>query len=305
MTEPTWMYRRGDLADGPWESLIDPRQSRWSDTAWQYTGLAVAHLTQGCEAELPGLGLEKIVVPLSGEFEVEHDGVTTVLSGRPSVFDGPTDVLYLGCSATGSIRGVGRVAVALAPTDQERPARYLPAEATPIELRGSGNASRQVHNFAVPSDDPGAESIDAARLIVCEVVTPAGNWSSYPPHKHDEEIPGHETALEEIYYFEAAPERGGPRAGEPFGVMLASSSRVGSIEMTTCVRSGDIVLIPYGYHGPAGALPGYDLYYLNVMAGPGHERAWRISDDPAHAWVRETWPHQTIDPRLPYRREHP
>jgi 5-deoxy-glucuronate isomerase len=68
------------------------------------------------------------------------------------------------------------------------------------------------------------------------------------------------------------------------------------------VRTGDVALVPYGYHGPAAAAPGYDLYYLNVMAGPGAERAWRISDDPAHAWIRSTWDGQAPDPRLPYAR---
>ena len=129
--------------------------------------------------------------------------------------------------------------------------------------------SRQINNFCGP--DTGF----ADRLIAVEVITPGGNWSSYPPHKHDEDIPGVETALEEIYYFEVAD--GGFAYQRAYGP---------GVDILAEVRSGDPVLLPTGYHGPSMAAPGYDLYYLNVMAGPG-EREWRFTDDPAHAWIRE------------------
>jgi 5-deoxy-glucuronate isomerase len=156
-----------------------------------------------------------------------------------------------------------------------------------------------VHNFGVPG------ALEASKLIVCEVITPAGNWSSYPPHKHDQESQD-ESALEEIYYFEAEVTRSaGPQEdADPFGMFATYSSPAGRIETTALVRTGDVALVPFGYHGPAAAAPGYDLYYLNVMAGPG-ERAWRISDDPAHAWVRDAWPGQGPDLRLPYGRKEP
>jgi 5-deoxy-glucuronate isomerase len=170
----------------------------------------------------------------------------------------------------------------------------LRAEAVPVELRGAGASSRQVHNFGVPG------ALEAERLIVCEVITPAGNWSSHPAHKHDEATPT-ESRLEEIYYFEAAVVRGAaPASADPFGLFAAYSSPAGEIDLTAVVRTGDIALVPYGYHGPAAAPPGYDLYYLNVMAGPDPERAWRISDDPDQAWIRDTWAEQRPDPRLPY-----
>jgi 5-deoxy-glucuronate isomerase len=138
-----------------------------------------------------------------------------------------------------------------------------------------------VNNFATPG------VLDADRLIACEVLTPSGNWSSYPPHKHDEDRPGVETPLEEIYYFEVA------------GDGMAYQRVYGpDIDVLAEVRSGDAVLIPHGWHGPSMATPGYDLYYLNVMAGPA-ERSWLICDDPAHAWIRDTWPDQAVDPRLP------
>ena len=244
-------YPRGRLARGAWESVVDD-----SIAGWRHTGIRVAELTGGT-VELEAGAIERIIVPLAGSFTVEHDDEATVLHGRASVFDGPTDVLYLPCGSGAVIRGTGRVAVAEAPTDEVRPSRYIPASEVPVEQRGAGASSRRVHNFGTP------ETLDAARLIVCEVVTPAGNWSSYPPHKHDE--------LEEIYYFESAG----------FGLFHTD-------ELTTAVRAGDIALVPSGFHGPAAAPPGYDLYYLNVMAGPG-ERAWIITDDPRHAWIRETW----------------
>ena len=240
-------------------------------------------------------------MPLSGSFtvaQIEGPATTTTrLQGRRSVFDGPTDVLYLSAGDhRPCITGEGRVAIATSPTDVVKPSRYIPARETPVELRGAGRSSRQVHNFGTP------QALDAARLIVCEVITPAENWSSYPPHKHDEHVPGHESRLEEIYYFEAAPVAGSerPRTDAAFGMFSTYSSPAGEIDINAMVRTGDIALVPFGYHGPAVAAPGYDLYYLNVMAGPDPERAWLISDDPAHAWVRDTWNDQQIDPRLPY-----
>jgi 5-deoxy-glucuronate isomerase len=226
----------------------------------------------------------------------EGNADTAVLGGRASVFDGPTDVLYLGVGAAGTLRGSGRVAVAEAPARTALPTRHVRADEVPVELRGAGRSSRQVHNFGTP------DALDAAKLIVCEVVTPAENWSSYPAHKHDESVPGEESRLEEIYYFESAVSKGltAPASADPFGMFATYSSPAGEIDITAIVRTGDIALVPFGYHGPAVAAPGYDLYYLNVMAGPDDERVWRISDDPAHAWIRQSWVGQEVDPRLPY-----
>ncbi|MBN9630883.1 MAG: 5-deoxy-glucuronate isomerase [Actinobacteria bacterium] len=285
-----WFFPRGALGDRGWESIVDDRID-----GWQHTGLRVAELT-GNTVELPAGDVERIVVPLAGAFAVEHEGATTRLAGRSSVFDGPTDVVYVGAGNGLTISGHGRVAVAEAPTRVQKPSAYLPAERVPVELRGAGRDSRQVHNFGTPG------SLDAASLIVCEVITPAGNWSSHPAHKHDEDVPGHESQLEEIYYFESAPVRGSnaPRSADAFGSFATYRSAAGDIETNALVRTGDIALVPFGYHGPAVAAPEYDLYYLNVMAGPGHERAWLISDDPRQAWLRDTWTSQQPDPRLPY-----
>jgi 5-deoxy-glucuronate isomerase len=158
----------------------------------------------------------------------------------------------------------------------------------PIELRGAGDCSRQVNAFCMP------HAFEADRLMCCEVLVPSGNWSSYPPHKHDEVGPA-ESELEEIYYYEIASGRGG--LGIAYQRVYGTPSR--PIDVMVEVRSGDTVLIPHGWHGPSMAAPGYDLYFLNVMAGPG-ERAWLASDDPAHAWVKETWTPDGVDPRLPF-----
>ncbi len=294
--EDRWFHRRGELTRDGWESVVDATLP-----GWEHTGIRIAELTDGDALELTELDVERIIVPLAGSFHVAHHHHPgewhTRLHGRASVFDGPTDVLFLSIGTTATITGEGRVAVTVAPTTEKRTWQYISAAETPVELRGAGRSSRQVHNFGTP------QALDAARLIVCEVITPAENWSSYPPHKHDEHHAGSETRLEEIYYFESAPSRVGGNADAAdaaFGMFSTYSSPAGEIDINARVTTGDIALVPYGYHGPAVAAPGYDLYYLNVMAGPDPERSWLISDDPAHAWVRDTWEGQEFDARLPY-----
>ncbi|MBT2496459.1 5-deoxy-glucuronate isomerase [Microbacterium sp. ISL-59] len=300
MTEDgNWFHRRGTIGRDGWESVVDD-----TTPGWAHTGIRIGELGAGESLALADTGVERIIVPLSGSFSVAHteEGSTTetALAGRRSVFDGPSDVLYLSAAATAVITGSGRVAVASSPTSVVHPTRHILAAETPVELRGAGASSRQVHNFGTP------EALDAERLIVCEVITPAENWSSYPPHKHDEHVAGRESRLEEIYYFEAAPTRASgdaAAADAAFGMFATYSSGAGEIDIAERVRTGDIALVPFGFHGPAVAAPGYDLYYLNVMAGPDRERSWLITDDPAHAWVRDSWSGQDIDPRLPYRAE--
>jgi 5-deoxy-glucuronate isomerase len=216
---------------------------------------------------------EMLVVPLAGSCAVACGGETLELTGRASVFDGRTDFAYLPRACTARISGKGRFALPGAVTGQDLPFRYGQAENVPVELRGAGSCLRQVRNFCMEA------TFDADKLLACEVITPAGNWSSYPPHKHDQDRPGAESVLEEIYYFEIG------KSG--IGYMRVYPSDERPIDVLAEVRSGDQVLVPYGWHGPAMAVPGYDMYYLNVMAGP--QRQWLICDDPAHAWIRETW----------------
>ncbi|WP_285318470.1 5-deoxy-glucuronate isomerase [Pseudarthrobacter sp. lyk4-40-TYG-27] len=292
-----WVYPLGTAADGKWDVSIGTSDSSLSVEGWAHTGLKVATLPAGAAVDLPAAGEERIVVPLSGSFTVTVDGTEYPLAGRPAVFAGPTDVLYSGTGRTVRITSAdgGRVAVATAPARASYPTRVVPAADIPVELRGAGNCSRQVHNFGTPA------ALEADRFIVCEVLTPAGNWSSYPPHKHDEETVG-ETSLEEIYYFETQVAAGGaaPADVDAIGYQRVYASDERPIDVSAEVRTGDVVLVPYGWHGPAMAAPGYDLYYLNVMAGPGPVREWLISDDPHHGWVRQAWEGQDIDPRLPF-----
>jgi 5-deoxy-glucuronate isomerase len=293
-----WVFAKGELAKDGWQTVVDG-----STPGWAHTGLRIAELAADDQHTLAAAGVERILVPLAGSFSVTStvDGVdaTVELAGRASVFDGPSDVLYLSSAASAIVTGRGRIAVAEAPTDKVYPTVYIARGDVPVELRGAGRSSRQVHNFGTPA------ALAADKLIVCEVITPAENWSSYPPHKHDENLPGTESRLEEIYYFESAVSKGlsAPDAADPFGYLRTYSSDAGDIDVLAEVRTGDVGLVPFGWHGPCVAAPGYDLYYLNVMAGPDPERAWLISDDPAHGWIRQTWEGQDLDPRLPYGTE--
>ena len=277
---------RADRAAAPFTLTVTPESAGWG-----YSGLQVLELPPGGRVSWRTGEDEMLVLPLSGGCTVVCDDEAVTLTGRRSVFSRVTDFAYLPRDAAVSVRtGTGgRFALPAARAENRLPFRYGAAEDVAVELRGAGQASRQVNNFCSP------EAFEADRLIAVEVLTPGGNWSSYPPHKHDEERTGDgdgpaESALEEIYYFEVAG------AGPAYQRVYGHPER--PIDVCTEVHSGDVVLIPYGWHGPSMAAPGYDLYYLNVMAGPG-ERKWLFSDDPAHAWVRGTWAHQAMDPRLP------
>lgn len=261
---------------------------------WSHASLWVLSLPAGGTHELHTGPDEMLLVPLSGATVVSVDDEELTLAGRADVFAGPTDFAYLPVQSSVRLRSPrgGRFALAGARTEHRLPFRYGAAADVPVEIRGAGRATRLVRNFGV------VDAFETGSLIACEVVTPGGNWSSYPAHKHDQ-AGAHESELEEIYYFEIAD---GP-AGEPgFGYHRTSSSPRGQIEVLAEVRDRDTALVPYGWHGPCTAAPGFDMYYLNVMAGPGEERAWLISDHPEQAWVRGTWEHEATDPRLEDRR---
>jgi 5-deoxy-glucuronate isomerase len=301
--EPDWFLPHGTARRDGCEVVVDD-----SLPSWQHTGLRVLALDPDQSWSVDEPGWEYVVVPLVGAASVtctdssgrEHHAD---LAGRPSVFAGPTDVAYVPVGSRLTVTAAtsaARVAVCAARVRRTSGAaafRHVGVDEVPVELRGAGTCSREVRNFGVP------QTLEADSIIACEVITPAGNWSSYPPHKHDEERPGVETELEEIYYFEtqvaggAAASRTGPV--DPVGYQRVYGTATRPIEVFAEVRTGDVVLVPHGWHGPSMAAPGYDLYYLNVMAGPGDVRAWLICDDPSHGWVRETWDGQAVDPRLP------
>jgi 5-deoxy-glucuronate isomerase len=285
MTENRFVRRADPSSGSPVKVDITPHSAGWG-----WSGLRVVELAPGDAMSFDTQANELLVLPLSGSFTVTCGTEEAELKGRASVFSGVSDFCYIGPerAAMVSTDEGGRFALPAARAGRDLPFRYVPASEVSVELRGAGSSSRQVNNFCTP------DTFEADRLIACEVLTPGGNWSSYPPHKHDEERDG-ESALEEIYYFEVADGPDGP--GMAYQRVYGTEER--PIDVLAEVRTGDAVLIPYGWHGPSIAAPGYDLYYLNVMAGPGPERAWRICDDPAHAWVRQTWTAQDVDPRVP------
>ncbi|MFW6090508.1 MAG: 5-deoxy-glucuronate isomerase [Actinomycetota bacterium] len=285
MSRRDWHLPAGRTAAGEFAVEIDPALAGWT-----YSALRVLELRPGDSRSLETGEFETLVLPLSGACRVSSDGAEFDLAGRPDVFAGASDFAYLPRDATAVVQsaGGGRFALPAARCDTRLEPRYGPATAVAVEARGAGQCSRRVANFCMPGTFP------ADRLLACEVVTPAGNWSSYPPHKHDEERYDRgrrvESVLEEIYYFEVA---GGPNApGMAYHRVYGPG-----IDVLAEVRQGDVVLVPHGWHGPSMAVPGYDLYYLNVMAGPSPERAWLITDDPDHAWIRDTWRDQDVDPR--------
>jgi 5-deoxy-glucuronate isomerase len=280
-----YLLRSDWTGSGSYEVEVTPESAGWG-----YSSLKIISMQPAGSHRFETGSNEVIVLPLSGSVVVDVDDLRCQLKGRSSVFQGPTDLVYVGTGKTVTLQSEagGRFALCGARTDSARPVHYLSASQVPVELRGAGQSSRQVRNFGTPG------SLDAGKIIACEVITPAGNWSSYPAHKHDEST-NTESELEEIYYFEIAV---GPGGQPGFGFMRTSSSPRHDIELLEEVHDRDTVLVPHGWHGPCVAAPGFDMYYLNVMAGPGAERAWKITDHPDQAWVRDTWETQSVDPRL-------
>jgi 5-deoxy-glucuronate isomerase len=223
----------------------------------------------------------------------ETSPVELHLAGRRDVFAGPTDSAYAPTGSQLSIQAdqdvPARIALCTARAARTLPARYIRADETVAEVRGAGTSSRRVTNYTLGTGVP----VD--HLLVCEVVTPGGNVSSYPPHKHDEHTDV-ERELEEIYYYEVADGLHGQAGAVAYHRNYAGPGR--PLDILAEVRTGDVALVPHGFHGPVVTLPGYDVYYLNVMAGPATDGRWLMVDDPQYHWVRQTWAHQSVDPRL-------
>ncbi|MEU9476690.1 5-deoxy-glucuronate isomerase [Streptomyces sp. NPDC048191] len=271
MTSTDLHLPKGTTANAQYAVDIDPESAGWT-----HSSLRVAELAPGGTHTFTTGDSEWIVLPLQGACTVRMETAPTErvemqLLGRESVFAGVSDFAYVPRDARVQIASGagGRFALAGAKCERRLPARYGPAPEVPVEERGNGSCARRVRNFA------SADSFDCDKLIAVEVLTPGGNWSSYPPHKHDEHRPGEEAELEEIYYFEID----GPNG---LGYQRVFPSREGGSDVLAEVRSGDAVLVPDGWHGPSIAQPGHDMYYLNVMAGPGETREWRICFHPDH-----------------------
>jgi 5-deoxy-glucuronate isomerase len=303
------LYRPWPTQTGPETGdlvLLGPQSAGWT-----YAGLQVVRLEPGQTRTIFTTDVEVFVLPLAGGLTVEvadagEPAITEArfeLIGRGSVFERVTDFAYVGRSSVIRMTSADGAEVALpsARCEQRLAPKYGPAEAVPVEIRGAGAATRQVTNFGSPGSWDHAE-----RLIACELITPAGNWSSYPPHKHDS-TEGCPVPNEEIYFFKIAGPDGLVPSREGFGLHRTFTgpehlkAGLAELDETVEVRDGDLFCIPHGYHGPCVAAPGYDMYYLNVLAGPrtGADRSMAFCDDPAHAWVRSTWSDTPIDPRCP------
>ncbi len=238
---------------------------------WDYVALAVHRLRPGQPLHRAADEQERLVLVLEGHASVRVSGRDLGLVGsRTTVFDGPAAPVLLVEPGTG-VDLVAEtdtlVAVAAAPGgDVHRTTLFAPGDIL-VESRGAGQTARRIHHLLPPD-------AQAGRLIAFEVFTPGGNWSSYPPHKHDTEDPPREAYLEEIYFYRFARPRG-------FAFQRVYTPDR-SLDETVSPGDCDIVLVPAGYH-PVGVPSGYDCYYLNVMAGPN--RAWHFTVDPDHAWL--------------------
>ena len=209
------------------------------------------------------------------------EGSWAEVGGRKNVFEGRPHTLYLPVATTLKVSATTDCELALCycRAEEKFPAHLVNPDEIEVEIRGGGNATRQINHMLKPE-------FPAHRLLIVEVYTPAGNWSSYPPHKHDVHNPPGEVDLEEIYFY---------KIGLPEGYAIQRVYTAdGKLDETITVRDGEIVLIPEGYH-PVVAAHGYNVYYLNALAGSA--RSMAASDDPQYAWVRAGW--KDKDPRVP------
>lgn len=238
---------------------------------WDYVGFEALPLEPGEEVSRDLAAREVCIVMLSGVANVRTEtGGYDAVGGRGNPFDGPPQAVYLppgGSLVLEAAAAPAEVALCFAPALDGAEPRLIAPEDVACETRGSGAMERGIRNILM-----GAAL--AERLLVTEVITPAGHWSSYPPHKHDRDDPPHESLLEETYYHRLRPNQG-------FGVQRVYTDD-GSLDESVAFGDGDVVLVPRGYH-TVSAPPGYELYYLNVMAGP--RRSWNVTNDADHAWL--------------------
>jgi 5-deoxy-glucuronate isomerase len=245
-------------------TLVTPESA-----GWRYVGFEVIELGAQPPLSRNTGDTEVCVVVVQGTCTVRSaHGVWADLGGRESPFEGRPDAAYLPPGTEFELTGGGELALCAAPAPNGgADPRVLRGDEIDVETRGFGAQERTV--LPILMGDRPAES-----LLVCEVLTPPGHWSSYPPHKHDREALPDESYLEETYYHRIDPPRG-------FALQRVYTGD-GNLDETVAVRDRDVVLVPRGYH-TVSAPPGYAVYYLNVMAGP--ERTWAIANDPDHEWM--------------------
>ncbi|MCI0395916.1 MAG: 5-deoxy-glucuronate isomerase [Chloroflexi bacterium] len=255
---------------------------------WEWLSFAARKMAQGEQWRQETGNDEYAIVVLGGVCSVRSSrGEWNHIGRRPNVFSGMPYALYLPRQTTFTLEAVSDeldVACGWCAAAGDHPAQLVRPEQATVEIRGGGNATRQINNIVPPG-------FNCHRLVAVEVYTPSGNWSSYPPHKHDvhrEDAAGNvlEADLEEIYFYKL--DRPG---GYAYQRVYTADGRLDELVMA---RNNDIVLVPEGYH-PVVSAHGYTTYYLNFLAGSAQSLA--NSDDPAYAWVKATW--QEKDPRLP------
>ena len=236
---------------------------------WSYLSFRTLRRRSGEEIAGNTGGEETALIWLRGTAQV--DGIGAV-GERPDVFSGlpwaltlPPNMAYRLTAQTDL-----ELAVVSAPADPGGVPRVIRPADVRVETRGKGVTERRIH-WILSEKDP------AARLLLVEVLTPAGHWSTYPPHKHDEDKPGVERALEELYYYRFNPEQG-------FAFQGIYTKRPSDLNVSIRARHEDLVLVPRGYH-VVSAAPGYDCYYLNAMAGAVRE--WLFTTDPDHEWLMD------------------
>lgn len=241
---------------------------------WQYLSMQARRLHAGMTYSGETGDCEYVHVILGGRCHVRTSrGDYESIGRRPDVFSGMPHAVYVPRHTHFTLEALTdgfEVATCWVPCDTDHPLQLVTPAQSAVELRGGGNASRQINSILPPG-------FDCQRLVAVEVYTPSGNWSSYPPHKHDRDDLPAESMLEETYYHRFSPPQG-------FGFQRVYSDDR-SIDETMTIEDRDVVLVPRGYH-PVGAAHGYDLYYLNVMAGP--RRAWKFHNDPTHEWMLKT-----------------
>jgi 5-deoxy-glucuronate isomerase len=255
---------------------------------WEHLSFAARRMQAAQEWESETGENELVLVVLGGTCQVTSNlGNWQDVGRRENVFCGMPYTLFLPPGARFTVRATSPnldIAYGWSRAWQSYPARLVRPQDVEIEIRGGGNATRQINKMIPPG-------FPCSRLVVVEVFTPPGNWSSYPPHKHDQHIvdaQGNlvEADLEEIYFY---------KIDRPEGYAYQRIySADGSLDDLMLVRDSHLVLSPEGYH-PVVAAHGYTCYYLNMLAGSAQSLA--ASDDPAYAWVKSTWKEQ--DPRLP------
>jgi len=239
---------------------------------WDYVGFSLYRLNTGDRISETTGDSEVILVLVEGKAEISGAGQDFGEKGdRMSVFERtPPHCVYIpnGTDWTASATTACTLAVCAAPGKSGHNAQIIGPTGISLEERGKGSNTRYIHNIAMENRNV------ADSLLVTEVFTPSGNWSSYPPHRHDQDNYPDMTYLEETYYHRLNPAQG-------FGIQRVFTED-GALDETMAVSDGDVVLVPKGHH-PCGAPYGYEMYYLNVMAGP--LRKWRFQNHPDHDWI--------------------